>query len=188
MKVKKSINRIVQEINEHPFIFRNEADIQTRLYYYLCDELDEWEPKHETKFGKLMTNLVHREYFGGKGQRIDLVVFDERDVMNIEKNSMEKTHSKQYVNVSDAIEIKAELGYYHDRTKKGIDIDLNKLKSLKDEGKAENLHFIYIIRWPTNEKKQKEVEQYVRVLRKKCDEKDIRFYTNNKNCFLEIYQ
>ncbi len=172
------------EINEYPFIYRNEADIQARLYHQLCNELNEWEPTHTTGFKSLVTNLVHREYFGGKGQRVDLVVFDKNDMKNIAMNSMEKSQSCEYVKVTDAIEIKTEQGSTGKHRRNRVFKDIDKLIKLKDEGNTDNLHFMYVIRWPTkNARKHKEILNIVNEARKKCVENNISFYTNNEETY-----
>lgn len=188
MGVKEAINEIIKDIDKNPFIFRNEADIQARLYYELCKELNEWVPTHMTRFKGLKTNLVHREYFGGRGQSIDLVVFDKNDVKNIEKNSMEKSKSKEYVKVSDAIEIKTDFGYYHQRTVEDSHTDIDKLLDLRKNNSAKNLHFILIIRWPPySDEKLMKISYFVREIKNRCREKNINFYTNNKdNYFLKL--
>jgi hypothetical protein len=186
-KVNKAINRIISEINQNPFIFRNEADIQARLYYYLCDELDEWKPTHKTKYNEFQTNLVHREYFGGGNQSIDLVIFDSKDVQNIAMNSMEKTKSKEYVHLSNAIEIKTELGYYHERSKKDITKDINKLKKLRKDGNADNLHMVVIVRWDTkNEQSKLDVKKFIFHLSQTCKKNKINFYTNKENIYFPM--
>lgn len=188
MGVKNAINKIIEDIDNNPFIFRNEADIQARLYCKLCEEFNEWAPTHMTRFKELKTNLVHREYFGGGNQSVDLVILDESDVMNIRKNSMEKSQSKEYVRASDAIEIKTDLGYYHQRTVEGSHTDIDKLLALRKNNSAKNLHFILIIRWPPySDEKQMIINRFVREIKNRCQENNINFYTNNKdNYFLKL--
>lgn len=188
-KIDKAIKSLIKEINEKPFIYRNEADIQARLYYYLCYELEEWQPIHETGFKGLKTNLVHREYFGGRGQRVDLVVFDKKDIENICMNSMEKSHSCEYVKVTDAIEIKTEQGSTGKNRLDRILKDINKLIKLRDEEKADYLYFIYIIRWPTKVKsKHKEIKDIVKKAHQKCIVNNISFYTNRKDNYFLLNQ
>ena len=188
-QVDKAILNIIEEINQYPFIYRNEADIQARLYNQLCNVMNESEPTHKTGFKNLITNLVHCEYFGGKGQRVDLVVFDKEDIKNISMNSMEKSRSGEYVKVTDAIEIKTEQGSTGQFRRSRVFEDIDKLITLRKEGKSDNLYFMYIIRWPTkNKSKQEEICDIVDDARKKCKGNDISFFSNEKDTYFLNYR
>jgi len=189
LSVKELIDELIAEINKNPFRFRLEADVRAWLYNKLCER---YPTLHKTNFHGLKTSLVHCEYFGGKGRRIDLVVFDEDDVRNINSNYMDKgreNHQYLYVRLSDAIEIKMELGYRGKRMKETAMNDVIKLGELKQDKQTTNAHFIFIVRWrakkETKKEKQNEIISLRDCLRNKCGEYGVHFYTNNeKNYFL----
>lgn len=180
MCVKKAIEKVIEDINRNPFVFRNETDIQARLYYELCTKLNECTPKHETNYKHLKMNRVHCEYYGGKNQSIDVVVLDEDDIINIAKRNMKKEDNKPVI-IDDAIEIKIEQGNSGKNLCNNPIKDIIKLKEYKDSNLANNLHFIYIVRWDTKKEwKQDEILDCVKTLEKKCKDKDISFYTNDE--------
>ena len=180
LSVEKCIKELIEEVNKNPFFFRMEADVRAWLYNKLCGE----HPKfYQTSFPKenpLKTNLVHCEYYGGKRKRIDLVVFDENDVKNITRNWMDKGRgaTNNPVKLSDAIEIKVELGYRgKSAAERAAKSDVEKLIELLKKGKTRRGHFIYIIRkWPIEEKWANELFSK---LEKICKKYGIKFYRNN---------
>ncbi len=191
-KIRQCINQLIAEINEDPAIFRTETDVQARLYKYICDELDEWKPKHEikaryrSKQGFYRVNRVHCEFFGGGKQRIDMGIFDKEDLFKIEKFSMEKRTVPKDILLAHAIEIKTERGESGQGLRDNPINDLKKLLNYKKKKphRARNVYFIYIVRWPTNvEDKQTEVMNLVKELKNFSSEID--FFTNDpKNYFL----
>ncbi|MBA7501448.1 hypothetical protein ES706_00018 [subsurface metagenome] len=184
MSVEELIKELITEIDKNPFRFRMEADVRAWLYNKLCGEYRELYKTRFPRENPLKTSLVHCEYFGGKGRRIDLVVFDEGDVGNITTNWMDNGPNNP-TRLSDAIEIKMELGYRGKDQREKIAIsDVDRLIELKRDGKTRRAYFIFIVRWPTrNEKRQDEIRCLREKLRKKCEEDDVKFYTNN-NYFL----
>ncbi len=184
MCVKEAIEKVIEDINEYPFIFRNETDIQARLYYKLCKELDDWEPKYETNYKHLNMNKVHCEYYGGGNQSIDIVVLDKNDIQNVENRDMKNRDGKP-ITIAHAIEIKTECGKSGKNLQNSPERDIKKLKNIRKQNRKCNLHFIYIVRWDTNPKKQEEIKKVVDYLKKQCNN-DIIFYSNAPNkYFLE---
>ena len=99
-------------------------------------------------------------------------------------NSMEKSRSCEYVKVIDAIEIKTEQGSTGKYRRSRVIEDINKLIKLRNEGKADNLYFIYIVRWPTKVKsKQEKILGIIEMANQECEENDISFYTNHKDTY-----
>lgn len=186
MKVIEAIKRVVEEIDKYPFIYRNETDVQARLYCALCKILDDWKPKYKTSFKNQMMNRVHCEYYGGKKKSIDVVVLDEKDINEVTKRGMKKRDNKP-IKIAHAIEIKVEQGKSGDQKLRNYPIeDIEKLRNYKQDGRADQLHFIYIVRWVTkNIEKQNMVKNIMEEVREKCKD-DINFYTNDvSNYFLE---
>lgn len=190
MSIEDSIRKIIEEINKEPYIFRNEKDIHATLYNEL---LQSYPGLFPIDIDGYKTRLVHCEYFWGKDKnnrhsrrRIDLVVFDEKDMGNINNNWLTKRTINDYeiVDITDAIEVKVELGGTGNKRKKLPKSDIKKLTEFKEIHRDTNLHFIYIVRWPTkNQRVQNEIEKLVTELRKECNKGNVKFYTNN-NYFL----
>jgi len=202
--LNKQITRLIQEINKNKLIFNREVVIQARLYNYVCEELNEWKPRynikfnnfHESKLVNLMEDPVEQkisriqlEYFGGQGKAIDMVILDENDLENMEKFSFEKAKSTQHLKLSHAIEIKALQGWEGNKRNLLLN-DVGKLKDLKRENRAEYLHFICIIRWPTrNPKKHKELHEILEDVKSECDKKpNVEFHTNSRENYFYPYE
>jgi len=141
--IDKAVADVCIQIIKEPLIYFSEADIQQLL----VEGLRKKEPfgksyptsVHKGKESKSIykTSLLHREYGGGEGTRIDIVVFDPEDVKNIDNVNL--TNDKQYLSPIFAF----ELG-----TEKTSDIadhvegDLKKLsKCIKKEGTGYLIHF-----------------------------------------------
>jgi hypothetical protein len=177
MSIEKRIDNVIQQINKEPFIFHREADIRALLYKELCEEYPEF---YDTVIG-YKTRLVHCEYFGGEGTRIDVVVLDKKDVKNIRLNTLTKRDYTDHVALSNAIEIKTVLGWYGQDRKTLAEIDIKKLINVMKNNPKVCLYYIYIVRWPTKKKeKQKEVLELIDYLKKKCKQNGIMFKTNSR--------
>jgi hypothetical protein len=154
-----------------------EADVQAWLYNELCSEYRELCETSFPKENPQKTNLVHCEYYGGKGKLVDLVVFDKEDVKNISRKWMDKGRKNQAVKLSDAIEIKTEPDYRGKAlAKKTAEGDLKKLINLKKEGKTRRAHFIFIARFVKNESTKKWIKELSSELERMCKKNDIKFY------------
>ncbi len=201
MTVEQRINNVIKQIDANPLIYHREADIRAMLYNELCKEYSELI---NTKLG-YRTGLVHCEYFGGDGTRIDVVVLNKEDAEKIERHTLEKTkiNGVGHIKLDDAIEIKTNLGRLGDK-KKGVIGDKKKgeegviykdIDKLVKQGKKNpkiNLYLLYFVRYHTKKNKERTVEKRKKILklvekvRKDCKKKDIIFKTNNeKNYFLQ---
>ena len=110
--MKTAIAQALMKIIQEPLIYFSEADVQQ----IICDSI-----KSIPAYGKLYptsvnkgkdsktvykTSLVHREYGGGQGRRIDLVVFNKDDVLKIDSPAL--TINGKYITPQVAIEIGTE--------------------------------------------------------------------------------
>ena len=137
--IKDDINNAIAdaciEIIQEPLLYFSEADVQQLL----AEELRKIKAlkklyntlvhKGKGSDGTYKTSLLHREYGGGKGRRIDIVIFSEDDIKKI--NDPNLTISKKYLDPDFAF----ELG-----TEKTTDIgkhlvnDTNKLNNVQSTG------------------------------------------------------
>ena len=109
-RVNGVIARFCQDVIAEPLCFFSEADLQGMLFAKLSMEFPE---QIETSCsrgpdskGKHKTGLVHREYGAGGGRRIDISVFDPKDVARIDEAGL-KTAGK-YIKPRFAIELGTE--------------------------------------------------------------------------------
>lgn len=110
--MKTAITQAVMKIIQEPLIYFSEADVQQ----ILCDSIKSiptYSRLYPTsvKKGKdsktvYSTSLVHREYGGGQGRRIDLVIFNKDDVLKIDSPAL--TVNGKYIIPEVAIEIGTE--------------------------------------------------------------------------------
>ena len=110
MRVNDVIARFCQDVVSEPLCFFSEADLQGILFAKLLMEFPE---QIETSCsrgpdskGKYKTGLVHREYGAGEGRRIDISIFDPKDVANIDEAGL-KTGG-EYIKPRFAIELGTE--------------------------------------------------------------------------------
>lgn len=189
---KGAINRVIKMINDTPYIFNTEADIQGLVYSELLEEYKKDYPTGltDSKGEKYLTKRVHREYFRGEGGRLDTVVFSEKEIELIDMYwlCIKTPQSPGYrpVKLQDAIEIKTELGGSGKYILTGINQDIERLaKLLKD--KTKNAHFIFIIRWPTKNKsiveRMKNAEKHAK---DKCIKCGVNFYCNTYETLFQI--
>ena len=111
-EIDKSIANSIIKIIQEPLIYFSEADVQQLL----CNNINlisTFKKMYPTSVNKgkgskttYRTSLVHREYGGGQGTRIDLVIFDKNDVKKI--NSPTLTINGNYLSPKFAIEIGTE--------------------------------------------------------------------------------
>ena len=177
MSVEERIDNVIRRINKEPFIFHREADIRALLYNELCKEYPE---VYKTAFG-YKTGLVHCEYYGGKGTRIDVVVLDKDDLKKTRQKKRMKSSYTDLFKITDAIEIKTVLGWYGLSRNKLAKGDIKKLVNLRKNIPEVNLYYLYIVRWSTKKKeKQKELLDLVKDLEADCKREGIKFKTNNR--------
>jgi hypothetical protein len=114
--IKDDINNAIAEtcimIIQEPLLYFSEADMQQLLTEKLkkIKALKKLYPTliHKGKKSKdiYKTSLLHREYGGGRGRRIDIVIFSEDDVKKI--NDPNLTIGKKYLEPDFAFELGTE--------------------------------------------------------------------------------
>jgi hypothetical protein len=184
--IKGAINRVIKMINETPYIYNTEADIQGLVYSELLKEYKEKYPTGLTDSeGKnFVTNRVHREYFGGEGGRIDTVVFSKEEIEKIDRYwfCIKTSNHPGYrpVKLQDAIEIKTGAYKTKEKLNKEIRKDIDRLTKLLRDKKTKNAHFIFIIRWPTKkEDMMNRMDSAVKLARERCKAEGVMFYCGN---------
>jgi hypothetical protein len=190
-KLNQCINKVINEIQKEPLIVNREIAIQSRLYRYLCEEIDEWNPKYNIFFNRYdVQNRISRvqmEFFGGEKRAIDLVILDKRDMQNMELFSFEKQSGK-HILLSHAVEIKAELFAEWGEVKRRNQLyyDIEKLKDIGKKG-TKYLHLIYICRRATKSRRiQKNIMDLIQEIKHKCGNK-IEFHTNKPELYFYPY-
>jgi len=133
--IDKVIAETCIEIIKEPLLYFSEADIQQLLTERLkkITALQKLYPTsiHKGKGSKgiYKTSLLHREYGGGAGTRIDIVIFSENDVKQIDTPDLKK--NKKYIEPEFAFELGTEKTT---NIGKHLVNDINKLKNVKDTG------------------------------------------------------
>jgi hypothetical protein len=159
-KLNQCINKVINEIQKEPLIVNREIAIQSRLYRYLCEEIDEWNPKYNIFFNRYdVQNRISRvqmEFFGGEKRAIDLVILDK---------------------FAEWGEVKRRNQLYY---------DIEKLKDIGKKG-TKYLHLIYICRRATKSRRiQKNIMDLIQEIKHKCGNK-IEFHTNKPELYFYPY-
>jgi len=111
-EINKTITDVCVRIIQEPLIYFSEADIQQLLAEELrkISSLRKIYPtkveKGKGSVGKYHTSLIHREYGGGEGTRIDVVILDPQEVKNIDDANL--TKGKKYLYPLYAFELGTE--------------------------------------------------------------------------------
>jgi len=185
---KGAINRVIGLINEMPFVFSTEADIQGLVYRELLKEYTRDYPTGltDSEGERYYTNRVHMEYFRRERGRIDAVVFCEEEIASIDTYwlAIKRSESPNYrpIKLQDAIEIKTVGGKGKEATFNEFAKDIEGLSKLVKEKKAKEAHFLFIIRPQTKKsrmKKRMEMDEAERLAREKCEQNDVQFYCND---------
>ena len=182
---KGAINRVIKMINDTPYIFNTEADIQGLVYSELLEEYKKDYPTGltDSKGKKYFTKRVHREYFAGEGGRLDTVVFSKEEIEIIDRVYFAiKTPQRpgyRPVKLQDAIEIKTVGGKGKKTLFEEIENDIKRLAELLKDKKTKNAHFIFVIRWQTNrpniKDRMNDAKEYAKA---KCIKSGVNFYCN----------
>ena len=123
------------EVIREPLIYFSEADIQQLLAEELrkIEALKEYYQTliHKGKNSKSLykTSLLHREYGGGAGTRIDIVIFSENDVKRIDDLNLKI--GNKYITPEFAFELGTEKTI---NIEKHLESDLKKLNNVKNIG------------------------------------------------------
>lgn len=141
LEIDKAVSEVCVQIIKEPLSYFSEADIQQLL----VEELRKVEfisKLYSTSLRKgkgsksvYKTSLVHREYGGGDRRRIDVVVFDDSDVCEI--NDVKLKAGKEYLRPAYAFELgteKTSNTYTH------LQNDLRKLNN-RTKGTGYIIHF-----------------------------------------------
>jgi hypothetical protein len=139
-EIDRAIAKMCIQIIKKPLSYFSEADIQQLL----VEELRKIKPiskpyptsvhKGKGSKGTYSTSLLHREYGGGSGTRIDVVIFDPDDVKKI--NNVNLMFGKDYLSPVYAFELGTEKT---SDTLKHFKNDLQKLE--KSKGTGYLIHF-----------------------------------------------
>lgn len=136
-EIDKRIADTCIEIIQEPLLYFSEADIQQLLAESLR-KIDEIRDYYETSVHKgkgsksfYKTGLLHREYGGGGGTRIDIVVFEEEEVAQIDRVNLQKNNGRYYLQPRFAFELGTEKTV---DTSTHFNNDLKKLSNAKETG------------------------------------------------------
>lgn len=182
---KGAINRVVGMINDMPFIFNTEADIQGLVYSELSKEYTKNHPTGliDSEGERYYTNRVHREYFRGERGRIDTVVFSEEEIASIDTHwlCIKTFEGRRYrpIRLQDAIEIKTVGGKGEEATSNELRKDIEGLSKLVKEKKAKEAHFLFIIRPQAKNSRMKRMANAEKLAREMCERNDVQFYCND---------
>jgi hypothetical protein len=162
--IDKAISKVCIQIIKEPLSYFSEADIQQLL----VEELRKIKPiskaystsvqKGKDSKSKYNTSLLHREYGGGGGTRIDIVIFDPDDVNGI--NNVNLTREEKYLLPMYAFELGTEKT---SDTSHHFEKDLKKLSERTNEkGTGYLIHFYKdVTQAPTGTKSRDKTEEKI---------------------------
>ena len=133
----KRVNAVIasfcQDVVAEPLCFFSEADLQGILFAKLSmvfpEQIETSCSRGQDSKGKYKTGLVHREYGAGGGRRIDISVFDPKDVTRIDEATLKI--AGKYIKPRFAIELGTEKS---SDTADHISRDLTKLSKATERG------------------------------------------------------
>ena len=110
--IDNAVANVCLRIIKEPLLYFSEADLQILLVEELR-KIRRFRKTYPTQVfrgkdskGKYQTSLIHREYGGGGGTRIDIVILDPKDVEEI--NNVNLTIDKKYLHPAFAFELGTE--------------------------------------------------------------------------------
>jgi hypothetical protein len=146
--IDKAIVETCTKIIQEPLLYFSEADIQQLLAEELR-KIKAIKKTYQTLINKgkgsisfYETSLLHREYGGGRGRRIDIVIFSENDVKKIDDLNLKIGNI--YIKPKFAFELGTEKTT---NIGKHLVNDIKKLNNVKDTG-----YIIHIYRDRTKSK------------------------------------
>jgi len=182
---KGAIDRVVGMINDMPFLFNTEADIQGLVYRELLKEYPKDYPTGltDSEGERYYTNRVHREYFRGRGGRIDTVVFSEEELASIDTHwlCIKTSDPPGYrpIKLQDAIEIKIVGGKGKETLLNEFRKDVEGLSRLVKEKKTKKAHFLFVIRPPTKRSSMVKWMDAEKIAGETCEKSHVQFYCND---------
>jgi len=133
--IDNAIAKTCIEIIQEPLLYFSEADIQQLLAEELR-KIEALKEPYQTLIRKgknsksiCKTSLLHREYGGGAGTRIDIVIFSENDVKKIDDLNLKI--GNKYITPEFAFELGTEKTI---NIKKHLGNDIKKLNNVKNTG------------------------------------------------------
>ena len=133
--IDNAIAKACIEIIQEPLIYFSEADIQ-QLFAEELKKIEALKEPYQTLIHKgknsksiYKTSLLHREYGGGAGTRIDIVIFSENDVKKIDDLNLKI--GNKYITPEFAFELGTEKTI---NIKKHMGNDIKKLNNVKNTG------------------------------------------------------
>lgn len=133
--IDNAIAKTCIEIIQEPLLYFSEADIQQLLVEELR-KIEAFKELYQTLIHKgknsksfYKTSLLHREYGGGGGTRIDIVIFSENDVKKIDDLNLKI--GNKYVKPEFAFELGTEKTI---NIKKHLINDVKKLSKVRKTG------------------------------------------------------
>jgi hypothetical protein len=139
------------ELIKEPLLYFSEADIQQRLVELLRnEELKNNRPFNDLYPTKVLTGpeavpyetyLIHREYGGGEGTRVDVVIFHPSDVEEIDDSNLQR--NGEYLDPLFAIELGTEKSSANKRdTEMHLRNDLTKVRRSKGRDGVQGIGYI----------------------------------------------
>lgn len=142
-KVNDAIINFCIKVIEEPFIFFSESDLHFLLARKLLEIIPKLKDLEKMKIGNIYrknpyrTRMLHLEYGGNNKSRMDLAIFSEKDVNEINHYHLTKDNYSGYLKPRFAF----ELGVGRD-VNNHITNDINKLKRCKEEGAGYIIHIL----------------------------------------------
>jgi len=163
--VDKAVIEFCKEVIKEPLLHFSESDLHVLLIEKLYEKIPELKKiKYITDVNRgknskthYKTRLIHREYGGGDGRRVDIVIFDDVDIKKINTPNLTIDYNSNYLQPLYSFELGTEKSRL-ENTMRHATSDIEKLKNSKECG-----YLIHIFRditdFPSNTKKREETEE-----------------------------